>query len=124
MPDDRMPVDGPYRIYVDLLPTGATLDVSHYLTAVLLNLAEAAAEGGDELLAELVNISELARSAAVQGSDSHAAHERDERVAELLAEVADEGRVPVYGAQVLRLADRLRSIAAPKAVPAQARRAS
>lgn len=120
---DRMPVDGPFRIYVDALPTGATLDMSHYLTAVLLNLAAAAEEDGAGVLADLVNIAELARSAQSQGSDSHAAHERDERVEALLAEVADEGKVPVYGAQVLRLANRLRDIGAPKAVP-QARRAS
>jgi hypothetical protein len=114
-----MPVDGPFRMYVDPLPTGAALDVTPYLTAVLLNLAEAAAEGGEELLAQLVDIAELARSAAAQGMDSHAAHERDERVAELLAEVADEGRIPVYGVQVLRLADQLRAIGAPKPVPSQ-----
>lgn len=114
---DRMPVDGPYRIYVDALPTGATLDVSHYLTSVLLNLAAAAEEDGEGLLAELVHIAQCARQAAVQGIDSHAAHERDERVADLLAEVADDGRVPVYGAQVLRLADRLLSIGALKSVP-------
>ncbi|MDJ0460647.1 hypothetical protein [Streptomyces sp. H27-C3] len=124
MPADRMPVDGPYRITVDPLPTGATLDMSHYLTAVLLNLAAVAEEDGEGLLAELVDIAELARSAAHQGPDSHAAHQRDRQVETLLAEVADDGRVPVYGAQVLRLADRLCAIAAPKAVPTQVRRAS
>lgn len=124
MSNDRTPVDGPFRIHVEPLPTGATLDMSHYLTSVLLNLAAAAEEDGEGLLAELVHIAECARQAAHQGSDSHAAHERDERVAELLAEVADEGRVPVYGQQVLRLAERLRVIAAPKAVPTQVRRAS
>ena len=116
---DRMPVDGPFRIYVDALPTGATLDLSHYLTSVLLNLASAAEEDGKGLLAELVHIAQCARQAAAQGADSHAAHERDERVAELLSEVADDGRVPVYGAQVLRLADRLLSIGALKSVPTQ-----
>ena len=119
MADDRTPVDGPFRIHVEAIPAGATLDMSHYLTSVLLNLASAAEEDGAGLLAELVHISECARQAAHQGSDSHAAHERDERVAELLAEVADEGRVPVYGGQVLRLAARLSAIAAPKAVPGQ-----
>lgn len=117
-----MPVDGPYRIYVDSLPAGATLDLSHYLTSVLLNLAAIAEEEGESLLADLVNIAELARSAAAQGNDSHAVHERDARVEDLLKEVADDGKVPVYGQQVLRLAERLQSIAAPKAVPTQARR--
>lgn len=124
MSTDRTPVDGPFRIHVEPLPTGATLDMSHYLTSVLLNLASAAEEDGEGLLADLVHIAECARQAARQGADSHAAHERDERVTELLAEVADDGRVPVYGQQVLRLAERLRVIAAPKAVPTQVRRAS
>lgn len=124
MSNDRTPVDGPFRIHVDAIPTGATLDMSHYLTSVLLNLAAAAEEDGEGLLADLVRIAECARQAAHQGSDSHAAHERDERVADLLAEVADEGRVPVYGGQVLRLAGRLSAIGTPKAVPAQQRRAS
>lgn len=125
MSNDRMPVDGPFRIYVDPLPTGATLDLSHYLTSVLLTLATAAEEDGEGLLAELVHIAQCARQAAAQGADSHAAHERDERVADLLKEVADDGKVPVYGAQVLRLADRLLSIGALKSVPAQQdRRAS
>lgn len=116
-----MPVDGPFRIYVDPLPTGATLDLSHYLTAVLLNLAAAAEEDGEGLLSELVHIAECARQAANQGPDSHAAHERDERVADLLTEVADDGKVPVYGVQVLRLADRLMSLRALKSLPAPRR---
>lgn len=117
MADDRTPVDGPFRIHVEPLPGGATLDMSHYLTSVLLNLASAAEEDGEGLLSELVHIAECARQAAHQGNDSHAAHERDERVADLLAEVADEGRIPVYGGQVLRLASRLTAIGTPKAVP-------
>ena len=119
MADDRTPVDGPFRIHVEAIPAGATLDMSHYLTSVLLNLASAAEEDGEGLLAELVHIAECARQAAHQGSDSHAAHERDEQVERLLAEVADEGRVPVYGGQVLRLAERLRAIGTPKALPGQ-----
>jgi hypothetical protein len=114
-----MPVDGPFRIYVDALPTGATLDMSHYLTSVLLTLAAAAEEDGEGLLAELVHIAQCARQAAVQGSDSHDAHERDDRIASLLKEVADSGKVPIYGEQVLRLANRLLSIGAPKSIPRQ-----
>ncbi|GGU12921.1 hypothetical protein [Streptomyces violascens] len=119
MSTDRTPVDGPFRIHVDATPTGATLDVTHYLTTVLLSLAAAAEEDGEGLLAELVEVAGLARSAQAQGRDSHAAHERDERVAALLAEVADEGLIPVYGPAVGRLADRLREIAAPRPVPSQ-----
>lgn len=122
MSADRTPVNGPFRIHIDAIPTGARLDISHYLQAVLLNLAAAAEEDGEGLLSELVHLAELARSAAHQGIDSHAAHERDERAAELLAEVADEGCIPVYGAQVLRLAESLRRTVAPRPVPSQARR--
>ncbi|MFF7851873.1 hypothetical protein ACFZDF_30440 [Streptomyces sp. NPDC007910] len=125
MPADHTPVDGPFRIHVEATPAGATLDMSHYLTAVLLNLAAAADEDGEGLLADLQELAALARSAAHQGPDSHAAHERDERMAQLLAEVADEARVPVYGGQVLRLADALRAAGAPRSIPTQKdRRAS
>ncbi|MFF2650546.1 hypothetical protein [Streptomyces sp. NPDC058045] len=119
MTDHMPPVTGPFRIYVGALPTGASLDVSHYLTTVMLGLATAAEEDGESLLDELRDIAELDRSAGAQGLDSYAAHERDERVAGLLAEIAGGGTVPVYGAQVLRLAEALRATVAPKSVPAQ-----
>lgn len=115
----RLVVDGPFRVSVSATPTGASVDVSHYLESVLLNLAAVAEEDGEDLLAELVEVAELARSAQAQGRDSHVAHERDERVAALLAEVADEGLIPVYGPAVGWLAARLREIAAPRPVPSQ-----
>ncbi|MBW5420239.1 hypothetical protein GKQ77_01470 [Streptomyces sp. BG9H] len=119
MSADRTPVTGPFRIHVDARPAGVGIDVSHYLTAVVLGLAQAADEDGHGLLDDLRYIAELARSAAHQGSDSHAAHERDERVADLLAEVADDGVIPVYGEQVARLRDRLAVLTAPRPVPGQ-----
>ena len=123
--NDRMPVDGPYRIYVNPTPTGAGVDVSHYLTAVLLNLAAAAEEDPEGVLEELLDLAAMARSASLQGRDSHAAHERDERVQKLLGEVADDGVIPVYGPQVARFGARLSEIATPRPVPAQQdRRAS
>ncbi|MCX4827131.1 hypothetical protein OG746_26945 [Streptomyces sp. NBC_01016] len=119
MSNDRMPVDGPYRIYVDATPTGATLDVTAFVRAVVLNLASAADEDGESLLDDLVEIAELERSAGAQGPDSHAAHERDERVERLLQEVAGDAKLPVYGGQVARLAGSLARIAAPRPVPGQ-----
>lgn len=118
----RMPVDGPYRILVDATPTGAGVDISHYLTAVLLNLAAAAEEDPEGVLTDLVDLAKLARSASHQGKDSNAAHERDARVDRLLAEVADDGVIPVYGGQVGAFAARLSEIAAPRPVPSQQRR--
>lgn len=116
---DRTPVDGPFRISVDATPTGVGINVSHYLTAVILSLASAAEEDGEQLLDDLRDIAGLARSAVHQGSDSHAAHERDGEVARLLAEVADDGVIPVYGDQVAKLRDRLAQLTAPRPVPGQ-----
>jgi hypothetical protein len=115
---DRTPVDGPFRIHVDATPGGARLDVSHYLTTVILALASAAEEDPTGLLDELTDLAGLARQAANQGPDSHAAHERDARVEELLAEVGD-GHLPVYGKQVNRLAHALLLTVRPRPVPHQ-----
>ena len=119
MADDRTPVDGPFRIHVDATPSGAALDVSHYLHTLIVALAHAAEEDGQGVLDDLQHIAGLDRSAGVQGRDSYATHQRDACVETLLDELVDGGRVPVYGVQVLRLADRLRDIAAPKALPGQ-----
>ncbi|WP_406735387.1 hypothetical protein OG508_28255 [Streptomyces sp. NBC_01108] len=119
MSADRTPVTGPFRISVDATPTGATLDMTHYLSTFVLALAQAADEDGQSVLDDLQHIAELDRSARHQGIDSHATHERDERVSDLLDELVDGGSVPVYGVQVLRLAEALRVVAAPKAVPSQ-----
>lgn len=104
----RMPVTGPHPIAVDPIPGGATLDVSAYLTTVVLALVrdEAAA------LDEITELDELSPHA-----DSHAAHERDALVEELVERLAP--RLPVYGRAVHALADRLRSAAGPVRVPAQ-----
>jgi hypothetical protein len=118
MSDDRTPVDGPFRIHVDATPGGARLDVSHYLTTVILALASAAGEDGEGLLEELVDLNDVARQAAHQGPDSHAAHERDARVEALLAEVG-EGHLPVHGEQARRLAHSLLMTVRPRPVPHQ-----
>lgn len=118
MSDDRTPLDGPFRIHVDATPGGARLDVSHYLSTVLLAIAAAAEEDPTGLLGELTELAGLARQAAHQGPDSHAAHERDALVEELLAEVG-EGHLPVYGEQVRRLAHSLLMTVRPRPVPHQ-----
>lgn len=104
----RTPVDGPHPIHVYPAPCGATVDVSAYLRDVIFALVrdEAAALG------EIAEWDELS-----PGMDSHIAHERDELVEQLIDRLAP--RLPVYGAQVWALADRLRELAHPKPVPAQ-----
>lgn len=119
MSADRTPVTGPFRISVDATPSGVALDMTHYLKIFVLALAEAAAEDGPSLLDDLQNIADLDRSARHQGRDSHATHERDEAVQDLLDELVDGGTVPVYGGQVLRLVAALRRAVAPRPVPAQ-----
>ncbi len=115
----RMPVSGPHRIYVDATPSGAGLDVSHWLHSVLVSVAEKVAEDPQGVVDELVEIAELSASAAAQGSDSHAAHERDVRVQDLMEQVAGAGVLPVYGTQVAALAERLRTLVTPRPVPGQ-----
>lgn len=121
---DYQPVTGPFRIGVTALPTGAELDLTHYLSTLVLSLAQAADEDGEGVLDELREIADLDRSAGHQGIDSHATHERDELVQQFLDGLS-AGSVPVYGEQVLRLAEALRRTVAPRPVPVQRdRRAS
>ena len=96
----RPAVTGPYRLYVRRIPTGAMLDVEHYLIAVLETLAD------NEDLRELLD--EMAE-------DRQQARERDGwEPEELLVEkltTAIGYELPLYGPAVERLADRLRALA-------------
>ncbi|TXS78649.1 hypothetical protein [Streptomyces sp. sk2.1] len=111
------PVTGPFRISIEATPAGVALDMTHYLHTLVLALAEAAVEDGPSLLDDLVAIADLERSARHQGLDSHATHERDEAVQNLLDELVDGGSVPVYGEQVLRLVAALRRAVALRPIP-------
>lgn len=112
----NLPVDGPFRIGVTPLPGGARIDINHYLTTVLVSLAELAAEDGETLLHQLRDIA--AANAASSGADSHGAHERDTLVEQLLAEAGHEGAMSVYGAGVSQLAAAL-LVAGRRSVPGQ-----
>ena len=113
------PVDGPFPIRVEATPSGCELDITAYLTrAVLTELITAADEDPEGLVDELRDMAGLLRSALHQGPDSHARHEFDERMQELVEELGG-GTVPVYGAQVGRLAEVLAGVAAPRPVPGQ-----
>lgn len=123
MTAENTPVDGPFPIRVNPTPSGCELDLSAFLMkAVFAELIAAADEDPEGLVEELKDMAGLLRSAVHQGRDSHARHEFDERMQALVKEFANDGLVPVYGAQVGRLADRLNRIAAPRPVPAQQRR--
>ncbi|MFD5697511.1 hypothetical protein [Streptomyces lasiicapitis] len=106
----RPVVTGPYRLYVRRIPTGALLDVEHYLIAVLETLAD-----NEDLLALLNAMAEdreLARE--------HDGWEPEELVVEQLT-AALGYELPLYGPAVAALADRLRAVAPAPAVviPAQ-----
>lgn len=104
----RQPVTGPFRVYVDRGSTGVSLDVSHLVGVLLLQLARDFEEDPSGVGDVLETIAGLDRAA--RGSDSHAGHERDARVQELLDGLGGGG-VPVVGGQVLALAERLLKLA-------------
>ncbi|WP_367140403.1 MULTISPECIES: hypothetical protein [Streptomyces] len=107
---------GPFRVYVDPTPAGVEIDVSHMIYALLRQLAADFEEDPDGVGEILTDIAAADRAAS--GPDSHATHERDDLVERLLESIGG-GSVPVYGQQVLRLAERLRVLGMPKAVPHQ-----
>ncbi|MFE5871592.1 hypothetical protein ACFQ6V_23505 [Streptomyces roseifaciens] len=111
-----MPVTGPSRVYVDPTGTGVELDVSHMVYQLLVQLAADFEEDPDGVGYLLTSIAEAERASS--GPDSHATHERDALLEGLLESIGG-GKVPVYGQQVLRLAERLRVLGMPKSVPHQ-----
>lgn len=112
---DSTPVDGPFRVGVTALPGGAAIDVDHYLSTVILRLAHAACEDPEGLVEELQFIGEREHA----GPDSHALHERDTAVQQLLDEVTSGEGIPVYGRQVEALAAALLRAVRPRLVPVQ-----
>jgi hypothetical protein len=120
-PDEKtVPVDGPFPMRVAATPSGAELDVSAFLfKAVFTELITKADDDPEGLASELADMAKLLRSAAHGGRDSGARHEFDERMQQMLKEYANDGVIPVYGAAVGRLAERLGRIAAPRPVPGQ-----
>lgn len=108
----RPTVTGPYRLYIRHTPTGVMLDVEHYLTAVIKTLAD-----NPDLLDLLMEIEEDRRNAHAHRHDGW---EPEELLVEKLT-TSLGWELPVYGAELAQLADRLRA-AAPATVvelPAQ-----
>ncbi|CAL9314234.1 hypothetical protein [Streptomyces sp. SudanB91_2054] len=107
----RPAITGPTRIYVRRIPTGAVLDLEHFLTDRLTAIAD-----DPDLLALLL---EIADQRGTTGEYDGWAPEQL-LMERLLSGVGYE--VPVYGDAVAALADRLRAVApaAPVAsIPAQ-----
>ena len=91
------PVDGPYAIHVEGTPTGVTLDVSAFVTDVVVALAQGA------LAADFLDVVDMFETPA--GHDGHA---RERLLVEQLVERL-QTRIPVYGTQGVRLAESIRS---------------
>lgn len=100
----RTPVDGPYPVHVEQIPAGVTLDVEALVRRVVADVVEL-------LLGD--RFDDFERIAECRPATDPERLMTEQLVAELVAETAT--RIPVYGAQVLALADRLRELAGPRA---------
>ncbi|WP_199930884.1 hypothetical protein [Streptomyces sp. CB02923] len=98
MADSRTPVDGPFRISVERIPAGVTLDLRPFVEAVLVELVTEHADTVADILDE---------QADARPYDGHRAESL--LVERLLAEVST--RLPVYGRQCSALADSIRAAA-------------
>lgn len=99
---DRTPMAGPFRVSVDRTPSGVALDVSHFVERLVLDLVTEHADALAEILAE-------------QAEDRpYDGHRPETLLVEQLVDALDT-RIPVYGVQCRRLADRIRAAAGPVA---------
>lgn len=113
-------IEGPFPLTLRATETGAELDVSAFLVrAVLTQLVTDAAEDPEGLGEELAGIGGLLRSAVHAGRDSHARHEFDDQMQQLVDRYAGGGTVPLYATGVHQLRDALAEVATPRPVPGQ-----
>ncbi|MDX3587305.1 hypothetical protein [Streptomyces europaeiscabiei] len=103
----RPAVTGPYRLYIRRIPTGATLDVSDYLIAMIETIAD-----NPDLMDLLAEIEEDRRNAHAH---KHDGWEPEALLVEQLC-AALGYELPLYGPVVGQLADRLRAVAPEPAV--------
>lgn len=95
------PAEGPSRIGVEEIETGIALDLTAFVTDLVVTLAQGAA------FSDLCDVAELYESAA-----AHDGHAREQLlVEELVGRLAT--RLPQRGIQALALADEIRRVAAP-----------
>jgi hypothetical protein len=109
------PVDGPYRITVEPIPAGVTLDVEHFVSKVVTDVVEALLT--DTYADRLDALHEL------QPRDPHVIERPadlpfEHLVEDLVREVRT--KLPVYGLQALRLAGRIEQLATPAIAALQA----
>ena len=115
MTDNPTPVDGPFRITVEPIPSGVTLDVQAFVQHVVHDvIAALLTDAYADRLAELYD---------AQPRDPHAVERAgDLRFESLVADLVKtvSTRMPVYGLQALALAGRIEQLAAPAVAGLQA----
>ncbi|MFE9624249.1 hypothetical protein [Streptomyces sp. NPDC006527] len=102
MTDPTTPVDGPYRITTEPIPTGVTLDVEPFVQRVVTDVVEALLS--DRFLDRFDGLVDM------QARDPHLIERPSDLpfeglVDDLVAEVRT--KLPIYGRQCGRLAERL-----------------
>lgn len=95
---------GPTRVNVSSIPGGAALHLDDHLVRLILELAEQFTEDPNGIGDQLREIDALSNPR----TDSHAEHERDLLVDELLEQVGGT-HLRLYGPQVQRVAELLLS---------------
>ncbi|MFB7594338.1 hypothetical protein [Streptomyces sp. NPDC056160] len=102
MTKPNMPVDGPYRITTEPFPTGVTLDVEPFVQRVVTDVVEALLT--DEFADRLGGLYDM------QACDPHLIERPGDLPFEGLVDdlvAAVRTKLPVYGRQCSRLAERL-----------------
>jgi len=114
-------IEGPFPLAVRPTEAGADLDITQFLVrAVLVQLFADAAEDPQGFGEEFADMYALSQSAQVQGRDSHARHEFDERMDKMLTAFGD-GRIDLYATGLRQLRDALDEVLKPREVPSQRR---
>lgn len=102
------PVDGPYRITVEPIPTGVTLDVEPFVQRVVEDVIKALLT--DTFADRLGGLYDM------QARDPHLIERPQDLPFEGLVDdlvAAVRTKLPVYGLQALRLAGRIEQLATP-----------
>jgi hypothetical protein len=112
---NNVPVSGPFRISVEPIPTGVTLDVEPFVQHLVHDvIAALLTDTYADRLAELYD---------AQPRDPHAVERAGElRFESLVADLVEtvSTRMPVYGLQALALAGRIEQLAVPVVAALQA----
>jgi hypothetical protein len=112
-------IEGPTPITLTATDDGAELGFARFLRTVFLDLFNAADSDPEGFGEEFADMHALSQSAQFQGRDSHARHEFDERLNQLIDKFADGGTIELYADGLHQLRDAAAEITAPRPVPGQ-----